>query len=149
MVAAIHDELVARHGDRRDRCTLLEIEDRKSSLALDQKLAILDGDLNVGPCYFRPDHGTDDRQLDRPVLPLARDLQANRGVDGPAHLLERLVEGHALGRLVVEMGDDVIGHDASPGGWCAADRKQHLEETILRRDLDAEAAEFAALLLVA
>jgi hypothetical protein len=28
MIAAIHDELVARHGDRRDRCTLLEIEDR-------------------------------------------------------------------------------------------------------------------------
>jgi hypothetical protein len=145
MVAAIHDELVARHGDRRDRCTLLEIEDRKSSLALDQKLAVLDGDLKIGPCYFRSDHGTDDRQLDEPVLPVASDLQANRSIDGPAHLLKRLVEGHALGRRVVEMRDDVIGHDASLGGRCVADRKQHLEETILHRDLDAEAAELAAL----
>jgi len=52
-----------------------------------------------------------------------------------------------LASFVVEMGDDVIGHDAGLGGGCAPDRRHHLEATALHRDLDAEAAE--RLLLVA
>src|SRR5882762_2300051 len=63
-VAAIHDELIARRADRCDRCTWLEIEDRKRSSSLDQELAILDGDSKIGPCYFRFDNCTGDRHVD-------------------------------------------------------------------------------------
>jgi len=35
MVAAIHEELVARHRDDRDGCALLKIEDRQRSTGLD------------------------------------------------------------------------------------------------------------------
>src|SRR5262245_60918871 len=45
-------------------------------------------------------------------LALAYDLQFDLGIHRPAHLLVRLVEGERLHRLVVEMGDDVVGHDA-------------------------------------
>ena len=46
---------------------------------------------------------------------LADDLELDLGVDRPAHLLDRLVQGQALHLLVVEMGDDVVGQDARVG----------------------------------
>ena len=64
--------------------------------------------------------------------------------DRAAHLLDRLVEGQALHRLVVEMGDDVVGHDAGLGGGRVVDRRHDLDQAVLHRDLDAEAAELAA-----
>ena len=105
MIAAIYEELAARQRDGGGRCTFLEIEDRQGAAGLDLKLAILDGDLKIGT--RGSDRGTEDRQLDRRVLTLAHDPKSNLGVDGPAHLLERLVEGHALRRPAVEMRDDV------------------------------------------
>src|SRR5215470_437910 len=118
MVSAIHAELVARQRYNRGGCVLVKIKNRQSSACLDLELAILDGDLKIGPgaAACRSDRGADDHQLDGRVLPLAHDPQPDLGVDGPAHLLERFVEGHALRRLTVEMRDDVIGRDASPGG---------------------------------
>src|SRR5205085_6413478 len=53
-----------------------------------------------------------DRYFDRLVLPLAHDLELDLGVDGPAHLLDRLIERESLHRLIIEMRDDVIRHDA-------------------------------------
>src|SRR5262245_50826482 len=58
------------------------------------------------------DAGTGDGYLDRLVLTLAYDLQFDLGVLRPAHLLDRLVESEPVHWLVVEMGDDVVGHDA-------------------------------------
>ena len=66
------------------------------------------------------------------------------GVDRAAHLLDRLVEGQALHRLAVEMGDDVVGHDAGLGGGRVVDRRHHLDQPVFHGDLDAEAAELAA-----
>ena len=85
-----------------------------------------------------------DRDLDRLVLALAHDLELDLGIDRAAHLLDRLVEGQALHRLVVEMGDDVVRHDAGLGGGRLVDRRHDLDQAVLHRDLDAEAAEFAA-----
>src|SRR5438445_13346867 len=48
VVAAIHEEFVARHRDDRGRCTFLKIEDRQVSACLDQELAILVDDLKIG-----------------------------------------------------------------------------------------------------
>ncbi len=66
------------------------------------------------------------------------------GVDQPAHLLDRLVEREPLHRLAVEMGDDVVGHDAGLVRGRVVDRGDHLDQAVLHRDLDAEPAELAA-----
>ena len=85
-----------------------------------------------------------DRDLDRLVLTLAHDGQLDLGVHRPAHLLDRLVQGQALHLLAVELGDDVVRHHAGLGGRRVVDRGDDLDEAVLHRDLDAEAAEFAA-----
>ena len=85
-----------------------------------------------------------DRDFDRLFGALAHDLQSDLGVDRAAHLFDRLVEGHALHGFVVEMRDHVIGADAGLGGGRIVDRHHDLDEPILHRDLDAEAAELAA-----
>ena len=46
------------------------------------------------------------------------------------------------------MGDDVVGHDAGLGGGCIVDRRHHLDQPVFHGDLDAEAAELAARLLL-
>ena len=46
--------------------------------------------------------------------------------------------------FVVEMGDDVVGHDAGLGGGRLVDRRHHLDQAVFHRDLDAEPAELAA-----
>src|SRR5262245_33977872 len=150
VVAAIDEEFVGRHWDNCDGCTSLKIEDWQGSTGFDLELATLDVDLKIGPHRrLRPDRGTNDRQLDRLVLPVAHDPEAYLGVDRPPRPVERLVERHAFGRCIVQMRDDVIGHDASPCGGRVADQRQHLEQTIPHCELDAEAAELGWLLLVA
>ena len=76
--------------------------------------------------------------------PLRMMRELDLGVDRAAHLLDRLVEGEALHRLAVEMGDDVVRHDAGLGGGRLVDRRDHLDQAVLHGDLDAEAAELAA-----
>jgi len=44
MVASIREGPDARHGDDRNGCTLLKIENRQRSTVLDLELAVLDGD---------------------------------------------------------------------------------------------------------
>ena len=85
-----------------------------------------------------------DRHLDRLVLALAHDLELDLGVHRAAHLLDRLVEGQPLHRLVVEMGDDVVGHDPGLRRRGFVDRRHDLDQAVLHGDLDAEAAELAA-----
>ena len=63
---------------------------------------------------------------------------------GPAHLVDGLVEGQALHGFVVEIGDDVVGHDAGLGRRRVVDRRDHLDQAVFHRDFDAEAAELAA-----
>src|SRR5215510_11728252 len=78
------------------------------------------------------------------TLALAHDLELDLGVLRPAHLLDRLVEREPLHRLVVEMGDDVVGHDAGLGRRGFVDRGDDLDQAVLHGHLDAEAAELAA-----
>ena len=76
--------------------------------------------------------------------PLRMNLQPDLGVDRAAHLLDGLVEREALHRLVIEMGDDVARQDAGLGRRRIVDRRHHLDQAVLHRDFDAEAAELAA-----
>src|SRR4029078_1436084 len=70
------------------------------------------------------------RDLERIVLPLADDLEANLGVDRPAHFLHRLAEREALNGFVVQRGDDVVGENAGLGSWRIVDRRHHLDQPI-------------------
>ena len=60
-----------------------------------------------------------------------------------AHPLDRLGEGHAEHRLAVDVGDDVAGLDAGAEGRRIVDRRHHLDQAVLHRDLDAQTAELA------
>ncbi len=82
--------------------------------------------------------------LDRILRLLALDLQQDGGIDGTAHLVDGLVQGQALDVLAVDLGDDVIGHDAGARGGSLVDGGHDLDEAVFHRDLDAEAAELAA-----
>ena len=60
-----------------------------------------------------------------------------------AHVLDRVIEADALNRLAVDLDDEVAGLQPGFGGWRVVDRRHHLDEAVLHRDLDAEAAELA------
>src|SRR5262249_10239166 len=85
-----------------------------------------------------------DRYLDGLVLALAHDLKLDLRVHGAAHFLDCLIEGESLHRLVIEMGDDVVGHDSGFGSWSFVDRRHDLDQAFLHCDFDTEAAELAA-----
>ena len=85
-----------------------------------------------------------DADLDRLLRALAHHAKLDLGVDRPTHLFDGLVQGQTLHRFLVEMGDDVVRHDAGLGGRRLVDRRHHLHEAVFHRDFDAETAEFAA-----
>jgi hypothetical protein len=61
-----------------------------------------------------------------------------------AHFLDRLVQGEPLHRLIVEVRDDVVGHNAGLGGRRLIDGGYDLDQAVLHGHLDAETAELAA-----
>ncbi|MGY4570613.1 hypothetical protein ACVWY5_003683 [Bradyrhizobium sp. USDA 3256] len=83
------------------------------------------------------------RDLDRLVGVLADDLQPDRAVGRALHLVDGLVERHALDLVIVDRGDHVARHDAGARGRRVVDRRHHLDEAVLHGDLDAEPAELA------
>ena len=90
------------------------------------------------------DHVARDLDVERILGALAHDGERDRRIDRPAHLLHRLLQGEAENLLLVEMGDEIAAHQAGARGGGILDRRDHLDDAILHRDLDAEAAEFAA-----
>jgi len=100
--------------------------------------------LDMGPYRADANVVAHQRDVDRIVLALADDLESDLGVDRPAHLLDRLVQREALHGFVVEIGDDIVGHDAGLRCRRVIDRRDHLDQPIFHRDFDAEPAELAA-----
>ena len=100
--------------------------------------------LGVRAHRFHPDYIAHDRHVDRLIGALAHDGQLDPGVHRPAHLFHGLVERQALNLLVVELDDDVVGHDAGLGSRGVINRRDHLYEPVLYGDLDAQPAELAA-----
>ncbi len=86
----------------------------------------------------------DELHVERLLDIVALDGERDRRVDRAAHLVDRLVEGHAVDLLAVEGGDQVVGEDAGAGRRGVVDRGDNLDEAVLHGDLDAEAAELAA-----
>ena len=68
------------------------------------------------------------------------------GVGRAAHALDGLGQGEAQHRFVVEMGDQVAGLQTRAMRRRVVDRRDHLDEAVLHRDLDAEPADLAAAL---
>ena len=64
-------------------------------------------------------------------------------VDRPLHLVHGLLQRQPLDRVVVDLGDQVARQDAGLGRGRIVDRRDHLDEAVLHRDLDAEPAELA------
>jgi hypothetical protein len=75
--------------------------------------------------------------------PLRMMVRRDVGVGLAAHALDRVVQGHALHRRVVELDDQVAGLDAGAEGGRVLDGRDHLDEAVLHADLDAQAAELA------
>ncbi len=82
-------------------------------------------------------------QFQRFILALAHHGQGYVAALGAAHDLDRIVEAHALHRLVVELDDQVAGFHARLLGWRVVDGGDDFDETILHAHFYAEAAEFA------
>ena len=59
-----------------------------------------------------------------------------------AHLVDGLFQRQATDFLAVDLGDQVTGQNASLFGGRVEHRRDHLDEFVLHRDLDAEAAIF-------
>ena len=89
------------------------------------------------------DHVAHDRDLERLRLALAQDREPDGALRLAAHALDGVVQVHALHRRVVELDDQVAGLQAGAERRGVLDRRDHLDETVLHADLDAEAAELA------
>src|SRR6202007_990450 len=61
-----------------------------------------------------------------------------------AHLLDRVGDAHAEDVLAVDRQDVVAGLEAAVGGRRAVARRDHLPRAVFALDLQAEAAVFAA-----
>ena len=89
------------------------------------------------------DDVADDLDVER-FLAFAQDGQRDRRIDLAAHLVDGLVEGETLDLLAIKLGDEIVGHDAGPGGGRFVDRRHHLDDAVFHGHFDAQPAEFAA-----
>ena len=109
-----------------------------------------DADIADIPFGARPhgldlDHRAGDGDLERLAVGAAHGEQ-DVGVGRTAHALDGLGEREPQHRFVVEMGDQVAGLQARAMGRRVVDRRDHLDEPVLHRDLDPEPADLAAAL---
>ena len=106
--------------------------DEKDDRALKEAFDLLRG--TITDAAFPPD---------RLVLPLAHDGELDLGIHRPAHLLDRLIERQAVHLLIVDLGNDVIGHHAGFSGGRIVNRRHHLHQTVFHCDLDTNSAKLA------
>jgi hypothetical protein len=76
-------------------------------------------------------------------LALAHHGEHDVGAGLAAHLLDRVVQGHALHRAVIQLDNEVAALDAGLEGGGVLDGGDHLDEAVLHAHFDAQAAEFA------
>src|SRR6266571_669579 len=83
------------------------------------------------------------RVTSRLRVAFAHDGEPDARLGLAAHALHRIVEAHALHRGVVQLDDEIAGLQPRPESRCVLDRRDHLDESVLHADLDAQAAELA------
>ena len=79
-------------------------------------------------------------------LPGRRIVNDDGRVDPTAHLLDRLTERHADDLLTVKLGDEIVGQNAGMCRRRVIERRDHFENAVLHRQLEADAAKFATAL---
>jgi hypothetical protein len=113
-----------------------------------------EGQADVGDVVFAPgDHDAriDQRAAQDDVAGLSavgHDRDADLGADVAAQALDDLGQGHVLQRHAVGVGDDVARHEPGAGGRGVVDGGDDDGAAFALGDLDAEAAELAAGLLL-
>ena len=123
---------------------------------LDRRLQVVEGllgeggdlqvtDIVLGAEAHRAnlDDVADDGDLQRLLGAFTQDGQLDRRVDHAAHLVDRLAQRKPADLLAVDLGDQVSGKNAGAGGRGLVDRRDDLDQLVLHRDLDAEAAELS------
>jgi hypothetical protein len=103
---------------------------------------------NLGLDRLDLDDRARDRERERAVVGLAEDRERDLGARLAAHLLDRLVERHAAHGLVVDARDQVARTDAGAERGRVFDRRNHLDQAVFRRNLDAQTCEAALGLLL-
>ncbi|MCY1354601.1 hypothetical protein D9M69_409860 [compost metagenome] len=112
----------------------LELGDAQVAVAFLEDLALHALDLDRGAGQFHVER----------LAAAAHQGQDNLAAGLAAHLVHRLHQRYALGRLAVDLHDQVAGLDAGLGRRGVVDGRDHLDEAVLGADLDAQAAELAA-----
>jgi hypothetical protein len=83
------------------------------------------------------------RHVDRRLCAFAKDGQPRFRIDRPLHLVHGLLQSKPLNCLIIDIGDEIAGHDAGLRRGRAVNRRNHLDQAVFHRDLDTESTEFA------
>ncbi len=92
---------------------------------------------------LRADFLARDRHREAAVLVLAKDGQHHLGAGLAAHALDGFAQCEPLDDRVVDLGDQVVRLEAGPECRRAFDGRNHLDQAVFLRDLDAHAHEAA------
>ena len=84
-----------------------------------------------------------DQHRERAVFVLAVNRKQHLGVGLTAHALDAFAQRQTLDRGVVDLDDQVVGLDAGPKCGGSFDRRDHLDQPVFLRDLDADADKLA------
>ena len=87
--------------------------------------------------------GAHQRHVEGLFLAVAQDRERDLGADGTTHLVDGVVERHALDGIAVDGGNVIAGLEAGLGGGRIVDGRDHLDESVFHRHFDADAAELA------
>jgi hypothetical protein len=108
------------------------------------RLLVEGRDLDVDDVAFEPrldrvdaDHVANDLDVEGILSPLTHDGQRDGRIDGPAHLLNRLLQRQADNLLAVQVRDQVIGLQAGFGCRGVVDRRNDFDDPVLHRHFDA------------
>ena len=145
VVAQVHDQaaqflvavVLAQFGQRLADLFAgidLELRDTQIAVAVFEHLALHAAHL---------DHRAGQGQVERATA-ITHQRQLDRATGLAAHLVHGFHHRQTLGRLAVDLDDQVAGLDAGLRCRRIVDGRDHLDEAILHADLDAQAAELAA-----
>ena len=84
------------------------------------------------------------RKFQRPVLALARDRELDGRLGLAAHFLDRVGKRETLGRLIVDLDDEIARLHAGTGSRRVLDRCDNPDIAVFGPDFDSQAAEFPA-----
>ena len=89
------------------------------------------------------DHITHQRKDQRLRFTFTQDRQNHRALGLTAHELDGIIELQPLGRLVINLDNEIARFNPCAGGGRIFDRRHDFDEAVLGTHFDPKAAEFA------